>query len=275
MFTTVQLGPKPSRTRQVTSTAKSTNLTYSQVHKHVHKTTEKLEFTEASFYTHHRHAPKSNLCAVEDVGALVEWAREQPLFCPDSGQEMAVLHNQNKMVTQFGMSAWVAQSNHKVYSRSVTSCAGMTAFLVVVAQTRIGFLSGGRGAGFLRLRPEDQISQTEDAYARATVALTRAQAQTILFGPLDMKGLPGAATVIGSLVYGVGHCCFFFFFSLAERAITAVPVTALPYEAIVTSSAMPRFHQAETHNKRTQNQQRPNKKPTTQHQPHPNRKPST
>ena len=55
-----------------------------------------------------------------------------------------------------------------------------------------------------RLRPEDRISQTEDAYARATVALTRAQ--TILFGPLDMKGLPGAATVIGSLVYGVGHC---------------------------------------------------------------------
>ena len=67
----------------------------------------------------------------------------------------------------------------------------------------------------------------------------------------------------------------FFFSSLAERAITAVPVTALPYEAIVTSSAMPRFHQAETHNKRTQNQQQPNKKPTTQHQPHPNRKPST
>ena len=44
----------------------------------------------------------------------------------------------------------------------------------------------------------------------------------------------------------------FFFSSLAERAITAVPVTALPYEAIVTASAMPRFHQAETHNKRTQ-----------------------
>ena len=67
----------------------------------------------------------------------------------------------------------------------------------------------------------------------------------------------------------------FFFSSLAERAITAVPVTALPYEAFVTSSKMPRFHQAETHNKRTQNQQQPNKNPTTQHQPHPNRKPST
>ena len=44
---------------------------------------------------------------------------------------------------------------------------------------------------------------------------------------------------------------FFFFSSLAERAITAVPVTALPYEAIVTSSAMPRFHQAETQQKNT------------------------
>ena len=61
---------------------------------------------------------------------------------------MAVLHNQNKMVTQFGMSAWVAQSNHKVYFRSVTSCAGMTAFLVVVAQTRIGIFEWREGCGF-------------------------------------------------------------------------------------------------------------------------------
>ena len=90
---------------------------------------------------------------------------------------MAVLHNQNKMVTQFGMSAWVAQSNHKVYSRSVTSCAGMTAFPGCgPPKPELDFLSGGRGAGFLRLRPEDRISQTDDAYARATVALTRAQA---------------------------------------------------------------------------------------------------
>ena len=52
---------------------------------------------------------------------------------------------------------------------------------------------------------------------------------------------------------------FFFFSSLAERAITAVPVTALPLEAIVTSSAMPRFHQAESNNKRKQNKQQPSK----------------
>ena len=67
---------------------------------------------------------------------------------------------------------------------------------------------------------------------------------------------------------------FFFFSSLAERAITAVPVTALPLEAIVTSSAMPRFHQAESNNKRKQNKQQPSKtnnatptrhKPKTKH----------
>ena len=62
----------------------------------------------------------------------------------------------------------------------------------------------------------------------------------------------------------------FFFSSLAERAITAVPVTALQKEAIVTSSAMPRFHQAETKNKGRQRKKQPSKtnntKPT-KHKP--------
>ena len=66
----------------------------------------------------------------------------------------------------------------------------------------------------------------------------------------------------------------FFFSSLAERAITAVPVTALQKEAIVTSSAMPRFHQAETKNKGRQRKKQPSKtnnttptkhKPKTKH----------
>ena len=66
----------------------------------------------------------------------------------------------------------------------------------------------------------------------------------------------------------------FFFSSLAERAITAVPVTALQKEAIVTSSAMPRFHQAETKNKGRQHKKQPSKtnnttptkhKPKTKH----------
>ena len=75
---------------------------------------------------------------------------------------------------------------------------------------------------------------------------------------------------------GFGYCshAICFFFSLAERAITAVPVTALLLEAIVTSSAMPRFHQAESNNKGKQNKQQPSKtnnatptrhKPKTKH----------
>ena len=42
-------------------------------------------------------------------------------------------------------------------------------------------------------------------YGRATVALTRARSLCVILGPLDMKGLLGAATVIGSLMYGAGH----------------------------------------------------------------------
>ena len=39
---------------------------------------------------------------------------------------------------------------------SVTSCAGMTACLVLLAQTRVGFLSGGRGKSFHQLTPQEQ-----------------------------------------------------------------------------------------------------------------------
>ena len=38
------------------------------------------------------------------------------------------------------------------------------------------------------------------------MALTRARKICVIFCPLDMKGLIGAATVMGSLMYGAGHC---------------------------------------------------------------------
>ena len=82
----------------------------------------------------------------------------------------------------------------------------MTAFMVVVAQTKIGFLTGGRGQRFRGLPEEERHTQEEEAYARATVALTRARKMCVIFCPLDMKGLIGAATVMGSLMYGAGHC---------------------------------------------------------------------
>ena len=84
--------------------------------------------------------------------------------------------------------------------------AGMTAFMVVVAQTKIGFLTGGRGQRFRGLPEEERHTQEEEVYARATVALNRARKMCVIFCPLDMKGLIRAATVMGSLMYGAGHC---------------------------------------------------------------------
>ena len=97
---------------------------------------------------------------------------------------------------------WVAGSDGAVLSRSVTSCAGMTAYFVLLAQTRVGFLSGGRGKSFHQLTPQEQSAQKEEAFARATVALTRAQQICMIMGPLDMRGLVGAATIMGCLKYG-------------------------------------------------------------------------
>ena len=150
--------------------------------------------------------PKSTMHAVSDIGALVEWLQEHIAFGQDSTENLAVLHNQNHMVHEVGLSAWVTQSKRQVISRSVTSCAGMTAYMVVVAQTKVGFLTGGRGEKFRNLPEEERRTQEEEAYARATVALTRARKMCVIFCPLDMKGLIGAATVMGSLMYGAGHC---------------------------------------------------------------------
>ena len=150
--------------------------------------------------------PKSTMHAVSDVGALVEWLQEHIVFGQNSADNLVVLHNQNHMVHEFGLSAWVTQSGRQVISCSVTSCAAMTAYMVVVAQTKVGFLTGGRGEKFRSLPEEERRTQEEEAYARATVALTRARKICVIFCPLDMKGLIGAATVMGSLMYGAGHC---------------------------------------------------------------------
>ena len=69
--------------------------------------------------------PKSTI-AVSDIGALVECLQANIEFGYDSANNLVVLHNQNRMVDDFGLSAWVTQSKWQVISRSVT------AFMVVV-----------------------------------------------------------------------------------------------------------------------------------------------
>ncbi len=91
-------------------------------------------------------------------------------------------------------------------SRGIASCAGMTARLVLLSQTKIGFLTARRGKSFRALHIEEQEVQKEEADARATDALTRAQTWCFLMCPLDMKGLIGSATVVGTLQHGGGVC---------------------------------------------------------------------
>ena len=115
-------------------------------------------------------APSSYLHAATDIGSAVEWIRSCFTLSSDENGCLAVLHNRNKMVSTFGSSECVTQSDGTVLSRSVTSCAGMTAHLVLLAQTKVGFLSGGWSKPFHKLSPDEQQAQREEAYARATVA---------------------------------------------------------------------------------------------------------
>lgn len=85
--------------------------------------------------------PRSRLHAVVDIGAVVEWLQHVQTFSPDAKSCLAVLHNQNKMVDHFKAMSWVSEARGAVVSRGVTTCAGMTAHTVIVAQTKVGFLN--------------------------------------------------------------------------------------------------------------------------------------
>ena len=149
--------------------------------------------------------PRAKIHAVEDVGAVVDWLTGQFEFHADAKSNLAVLHNRNDMTNLFRASNWVTSSQDAIVSKGVTTCAGMTAHTVLLAQTNVGFLMGGRKKSFLSLSEDEQMVQLEEAYARATVAITRARSLCVIMGPLDMKGLVGAATVMGTLMYGAGH----------------------------------------------------------------------
>ena len=88
--------------------------------------------------------PRADTHAVEDIGAVVDWLTEPCDFRADAKSSLAVLHNRNDMTNLFRASNWVSGSQDSIVSRGVTTCAGMTAHTVILAQTRVGFLTGGR-----------------------------------------------------------------------------------------------------------------------------------
>ena len=104
-------------------------------------------------------APYSYINASIDIGEVVDSITDK--FVVANKGDLAVLHNRNKMVNAFANTEWVSGSGGAIISRSVTSCAGMTAYLVLLAQTRVGFLGGGRGKSFHQLPPQEQAAQKE------------------------------------------------------------------------------------------------------------------
>ena len=107
--------------------------------------------------------PLADMHAVEDIGAVVEWLTERCAFRADAKSSLAVLHNRNDMTNLFRASNWVSESQDTIVCRGVTTCAGMTAHTVILAQTRVGFLTGGRKKSFLALPEDEQMVQLEEA----------------------------------------------------------------------------------------------------------------
>ena len=79
--------------------------------------------------------PRADTHAVEDIGAVVDWLTERCDFHADAKSSLAVLHNRNDMTNLFRASNWVSESQDSIVSRGVTTCAGMTAHTVILAQT--------------------------------------------------------------------------------------------------------------------------------------------
>ena len=86
-------------------------------------------------------------------------------------------------------------SDGAIISRSLTSCA-----YDGLSRTACSNLVGGKS--FNELTPQEQTAQKEEVFARATVALTRAQQICFIMGSLDMRSLVAAATIMGCLKYG-------------------------------------------------------------------------
>ena len=119
-------------------------------------------------------APYSYINASTDIGEVVDWITDK--FVVANKGDLAVLHNRNKMVNAFTNTEWVSGSGGAIISRSVTSCAGMTAYLVLLAQTRVGFLSGGWGKSFHQLPGKRKhVQQVANTSAKCQMLVSRCE----------------------------------------------------------------------------------------------------
>ena len=83
----------------------------------------------------------------------MDWIKGKFLVTKEGNKYLAVLHNRNKMVNAFASTEWVAGSEGAVLSRSVTSCAGMTAYLVFAGTNQSGIPQWGTWEEFPSAHP--------------------------------------------------------------------------------------------------------------------------
>ena len=81
-------------------------------------------------------SPHSVVHATGDIGQMISWISDQVNLEAGENGCLAVLHNRNDMSGALNSSVWVANSEGRVISRGVTSCAGMTAQHVLLDKQR-------------------------------------------------------------------------------------------------------------------------------------------
>ena len=102
-------------------------------------------------------SPHNVIHATVDLGQMVEWVSQQLELEAGENGCLAVLRNRNDMACALNSSDWVVNSKGRVISREVGYVVcGMTAQHVLLAQTKIGFLTGGRGCNFQELSTDEK-----------------------------------------------------------------------------------------------------------------------
>ena len=131
------------------------------------------------------------------IGQVVDWIKGK--FVVATKSDLTVLHNRNKMVNAFSTTKWVSNSDRTIISRSVTSCAGITAYLVL-AQTRVAFLSDGRGKSFQKL--PTRTGSTKGRNLCTSYCCSYLDTTNLLYpGPAVHVEVGGAVTIIDCLKY--------------------------------------------------------------------------
>lgn len=133
----------------------------------------------------------------KEQDAVMKQHKNLPPYSAEQTAGILILTNRGELKghLQGVTNAPTTPAQRKVPCRvdTVITLAGATCHTGLCFQTGVRFLSSDHD------QPEAEIAE---AYPRACVGLTRAQAITSMVAPLDIRGLPGAMQVTAVLQHG-------------------------------------------------------------------------